>query len=56
MSYQNRDNKPEQCCARLDSVLTARPLVVKRNNNRGLLTGSVKRINSAVDFDGSAMA
>ncbi|MDE6199869.1 MAG: RHS repeat-associated core domain-containing protein, partial [Muribaculaceae bacterium] len=43
------------CCAGLDSVLSAKPLTVKRSNNRGLLTGSITRINSAADFDGSVI-
>lgn len=45
----------ESCCAGLDSVLSVKPLTVKRSNNRGLLTGSLTRINSAADFDGSVI-
>ncbi|MDE6757638.1 MAG: hypothetical protein K2J66_10965, partial [Muribaculaceae bacterium] len=43
----------EACCAGLDSVLTLRPLKVKRGNNRGLLTGMLSRVTGAADFDGS---
>ncbi|MDE6345759.1 MAG: RHS repeat-associated core domain-containing protein [Muribaculaceae bacterium] len=42
-------------CAGIDSVLSVKPLTVKRSNNRGLLTGSITRINSAADFDGSVI-
>ena len=40
-------------CAGIDSVLSAAPLTVKRGNNRGLLTATLSRVNSAADFDGS---
>ena len=40
-------------CAGIDSVLSARPLTVKRGNNRGLLTATLSRVNSAADYDGS---
>ena len=53
MSYRNNDNKKIKCCAGLDSVLTLRPLKVKRGNNRGLLTGMLSRVTGAADFDGS---
>ena len=39
--------------AGIDSVLSAAPLTVKRGNNRGLLTATLSRVNSAADFDGS---
>ena len=39
--------------AGIDSVLSAAPLTVKRGNNRGLLTATLSRVNSATDFDGS---
>lgn len=45
----------ESYCAGIDSVLSAKPLTVKRSNNRGLLTGCISRVNSAADFDGSVI-
>ncbi len=52
--YDDYSFLSEACCAALDSVLAAKPLTVKRSNNRGLLTGTLSRINAACDFDGSA--
>ena len=53
MRYSDRRHITMAVCAGLDSVLSVKPLTVKRSNNRGLLTGSITRINSAADFDGS---
>ncbi len=52
--YDDYSFLSEACCAALDSVLAAKPLTVKRSNNRGLLTGTLSRVNAARDFDGSA--
>ena len=51
--YDDYGFRSEACCAGIDSVLSARPLTVKRGNNRGLLTATLSRVNSAADFDGS---
>ena len=51
--YDDYGFRSEACCAGIDSVLSASPLNVTRSNNRGLLTATLSRINSAADFDGS---
>ena len=51
--YDDYGFRSEACCAEIDSVLSAAPLTVKRGNNRGLLTATLSRVNSAADFDGS---
>ena len=51
--YDDYGFRSEACCAGIDSVLSAAPLTVKRGNNRGLLTATLSRVNSAADFDGS---
>lgn len=51
--YDDYGFRSEACCAGIDSVLSTSPLTVKRGNNRGLLTATLSRVNSAADFDGS---
>ena len=53
MTCLNKSDILTNDCAGLDSVLTLRPLKVKRGNNRGLLTGMLSRVSGAADFDGS---
>ncbi len=53
MIFQDWNDISTVISAGIDSVLSAAPLTVKRGNNRGLLTATLSRVNSAADFDGS---
>ena len=53
MIFQDWNDISTVISAGIDSVLSASPLTVKRGNNRGLLTATLSRVNSAADFDGS---